>query len=154
MIIKTFLTYYLFNSIEYVFHKLGHYRHKYNYIYNLHSHHHKKHYTITRLVSDTYEHNNEGIIAYVPPIMIVLYSLYLGLDSETFNHVFIQLVIHSFVNDYIHTQIHIRNSWLERYDWFRESRRLHFIHHNKLNYNMSFGFDYTFDKLNGTYLEK
>ena len=153
MIFKIVASYCLFNMTEYFFHKLGHFRSRYNYIYDLHIVHHKEHYPATRLLSDKYRSRNEGIIAYTPPTIVLILFLFSLLDRSTFYHVFLQLLFHTITNDYIHTQIHTKNSWLERYKWFLESRRLHFIHHNKFTKNLSFGYDYSMDKLNGSYLK-
>ena len=151
MIVRTILTYYGFIFTEWIFHRIGHIRDERNYIYRLHITHHKVYYPINRLLSDTYESGLEGVLAYLPPSLLIWIILYLLLDFTTFTLVSIQLIIHAFLNDYIHTQIHISDSWLERYRWFQHCRRIHFIHHKKLFKNLAFGGDFTMDKLSGTY---
>ena len=151
MILQIFITYIFYNIIEYTFHYLGHIRNKYNYIYKLHITHHKDYYPITNLLSTKFKGNNEGIIAYSPPTILLILILYNILNYKLFIQVLIQLTIQTGINEYIHTQIHTRDSHLEKYKWFLELRRLHFIHHNKLNFNYSFGIDYNMDKLNNTY---
>ena len=145
-------THLLYNTIEYIYHVLGHYKHKYNYIYKLHITHHKDYYPITLLQSDIYKSNHEGFIAYTPPSLLLLIILYNILPIFYFYYIITQLFISASINNYIHTQIHLKITWLDKYDWFKEHRRLHFIHHRKLNKNYSFGYDYTLDKLNDTYL--
>ncbi len=151
MILRIIGTYYLFTTIEYVSHRLGHYRSKINPIYFLHMEHHKKHYPITRLLSEKYQSQSEGIIAYSPVAALLFLSLYNLLAWETWMCVCIQLIAHAFINDTIHTQIHTKNSYLEKYDWFKKQRQIHFIHHTKLSKNYSFGIDSTMDKINNTY---
>ena len=52
------------------------------------------------------------------------------------------------ISDYIHTQIHIKNSWLEKYTFFIRCRENHILHPKYLNKNYALsGFDNTFDIL-------
>jgi len=146
-------THYLYNAVEYMYHKLGHYNHKYNYVYKLHMLHHKKYYPVTLLQSDEYRHNYEGIVAYTPPTIIILYVFYTVLPYYYFMFILSQIGLNVYINDYIHTRVHLKNTWLDKYDWFLEIRRLHLTHHKKLYSNYSFGYDYTIDKLANTYLE-
>ena len=146
-------TQFMYNAMEYVYHRLGHYNHKYNYIYKLHMTHHKIHYPVTSLQSDTYRNKYEGVVAYTPPTIGIVYSLYSLLPQKYLMFVLIQIGLNVCINDYIHTHIHLKQSWLNKYDWFLETRQLHFIHHRKLYSNYSFGYDYTIDKLSNTYLE-
>jgi sterol desaturase/sphingolipid hydroxylase (fatty acid hydroxylase superfamily) len=147
----TIITYYSFIFLEYSLHRLGHFRHRYNYIYHLHFKHHKDHYPVGSLLSDSYRSNNEGIIAYVPPILLILGILYTMIDGQIWGQIVIQMGFHTFINDYIHTQIHLKNSWLEKYEWFKKERNLHLEHHLHLQKNLSFGVDHTMDKLNHTF---
>lgn len=147
------ITHFVYNSIEYLFHKIGHYKHNYNYIYKLHIIHHKKYYPVHSLQSDTYRHNNEGSIAYIPPFSILIYLFYHGLPFTYFIFFSIQIGITIFINNYIHKNVHLKETWLDKYEWFLEIRHLHLTHHKKLYSNYSFGYDYTIDKLANTYLE-
>jgi len=145
-------THFLYNAIEYMYHKLGHYNHKYNYIHNLHMIHHKKHYPVTMLQSDTYRHNYEGVVAYTPPTMVLMYVFYKIIPYHYLMLIITQIGVNVCINDYIHTRVHLKSTWLDKYDWFLEIRRLHLTHHKKLYSNYSFGYDYTIDKLSNTYL--
>ena len=145
------LTYWFYNYVEYLYHKLGHYKHKYNYIYILHKKHHGLHYPINNLLSKKYRSNYEGVYAYTPPSIIITFILYNLFQLNTFLLMMTEIFILAFINDYIHTQIHIENSWLERYNWFKENRKLHFIHHKKTYLNFTFGYGYTIDKIMNTY---
>jgi sterol desaturase/sphingolipid hydroxylase (fatty acid hydroxylase superfamily) len=145
------LTYYFFISMEYIAHQIGHYKHKYNPIYNLHMIHHKKYYPVNSLTSKKYKSKNEGIIAYTPPSILICIILYKLLSFQVFVCVATQILFHATFNDMIHTQIHIEGSVLERFHWFRECRRIHFIHHKHLSKNYSFGIDNSIDKLNNSF---
>ena len=146
-------THYIYNALEYILHKVGHYRHKYNYIYKLHILHHTKHYPPTSTQSDTFRSNYESVIAYTPPIIFILYGFYTIIPAHYFIFFVSQIGVNIYINDYIHTQVHLHKSWLEKYEWFLKVRRLHIIHHKQFNKNMSLGYDYTIDKLLNTYLE-
>jgi len=146
-------TYYMYQALEYASHILGHYNHKYNYIYKLHILHHKKYYPVTDLRSDTFRSNGEGVVAYAPPTLCVVYGFYTILPTLYFVILLFQFGINIGINDYIHKHVHLRESWLDKYEWFVEVRRLHLTHHKKLTTNFSFGYDYTMDKFSHTYLE-
>jgi len=147
-------TWYLYHTIEYCYHKLGHSRIYGSYIYKLHMNHHRIHYPITQLKApEPYKGGDEyyftdGIVAYLPPSLLIAFMLYILLDFYIFLFITLEIICIAGVSDYIHTQIHTEKSWLEKYKWFRESRRIHFIHHRRLHLNYSFaGLDYSIDRL-------
>ena len=153
MITILFMGWYLYHFIEYGLHRLGHYNHPYNYVYRLHKKHHTN-YPVTDLISKTYRGRKEGIVAFSCPILIFTLLFYQLVSYYTFKIVMSELVCLTIVSDVIHTQIHISNSWLERFEWFKESRRLHFIHHRRLATNLSFaGLSHRADKTLGTYIK-
>tara|TARA_R110002051_G_C8527071_1_gene468939 strand:+ start:236 stop:697 length:462 start_codon:yes stop_codon:yes gene_type:complete len=153
MILKLGLGWYLYNLLEYCFHKVGHYPHRYNYIYRLHKDHHIN-YPANDLHSQIYRGRFEGVIAFSLPIMIVAILLYSFLDQESFKIISIELIGLTVISDTLHTQIHTTNSVLERFEWFRKNKRLHYIHHKKLNKNFSFaGLSHQPDKLLGTFTD-
>ena len=145
---------YLYHFIEYGFHQLGHYNHPHNYVYLLHKKHHRD-YPMTDFLSKTYRGRCEGLVAFFIPSLILTITLYQIFAYHTFKIVMGEIVCLAIVSDVIHTQIHTTNSWLERFEWFKESRRLHFIHHKRLTTNLSFaGLSHRADKTLGTYREK
>ena len=151
MIITLIVGWYLYNLSEYFFHRIGHYPHKYNYIYKLHKKHHLA-YPITDLFSDEYRGRNEGLVAFAPPSLLLVYIIYVLVSPITFKILTAELGCLSLISDIIHTQIHMKNSPLERFGWFNERRRLHFIHHQKVNKNFSFaGLSHRGDKMFSTY---
>lgn len=57
-------------------------------------------------------------------------------------------------NDAIsHPESLIVHKWLINRNWFSKYQRLHYIHHAKQNANYGF-FDFTMDRLFGTYIEE
>ncbi len=56
----------------------------------------------------------------------------------------------AWVADYIHTGLHLKGFWMERFALFRELRRLHVFHH-KGNFRTNYGvYDFSFDILWGS----
>ena len=53
---------------------------------------------------------------------------------------------------YLHEHYHLIDSPLERFAWFREKRRLHFIHHRDARYNFAV-VEFWIDRLTGTHRE-
>jgi sterol desaturase/sphingolipid hydroxylase (fatty acid hydroxylase superfamily) len=138
----------LYNAFEYYLHQLGHMRHLCNPVYRLHMTHHKDYYPVTDLQSDEYRGRNEGVIAFLPiTCMPIGYMLWI---QEYMMLSMITILI--LTSDYMHTQFHLKGSWLNGYPWFEKRRRIHFIHHRHLDSNFSFGgLSYIMDKSNNTY---
>ena len=159
-LILIFSTWYLYHITEYCFLRLGHSRIYVGHIYKLHRNHHRIHYPITQLKAPMpYKAGNEyyfsdGVVAYLPPSILIAIVLYNLLELYIFLFIVSEITIISAISDYIHTQTHIEDSWLEKYEWFQESRRIHFIHHRKLHKNYSLGgLDYNIDRLCNTLLK-
>ena len=54
--------------------------------------------------------------------------------------------------DYMHTHIHLRGSWLEQYEWFYHLRHMHLKHHqNDMKHNFGVN-DFVLDVIAGTLL--
>lgn len=120
--------------------------------------HHKHHitYTINNFIMEE-PYKSAGSEAVVLPLiftewLICFYCMetYYFLLFAT-NTTFLLLL-----SDYLHSQIHIQNSWLEKNKltkkWFLELRKLHFIHHQKVHKNLSLGgVTFIFDRIFGSY---
>jgi len=51
--------------------------------------------------------------------------------------------------NYLHTEMHVRDSWLENFSWFIRARRVHAIHHDRdINYMVA---DHLWDRAFATY---
>ena len=151
-------SWYLYHFIEYSLHKIGHNYKLNSYIYKIHMNHHKKYYPISKLIDKEpyktgYIYNiPDGFLAYGPSLFLILSLLYFFFDVYTYQIFVSEILFFASLSDYIHTEIHIDGSWLEKYEWFLKKRNLHLLHHKKLNMNINI-IDHTFDKLKGTYLE-
>ena len=148
-------SWFLYHSIEYVLHSLGH-SHKYGtYIYRIHRNHHTIHYPTNNLLSNEHRTNSlyglsEGMVAYTPPVMIIFQILYFIVKFDTFLIITSELLFIAYLSDYLHSQIHLNQSWLEEYEWFQKKREEHFNHHRNTNKNMNI-IDMNLDRLNKTY---
>jgi len=148
-------SWFLYHSLEYLLHSLGH-SHKYgSYIYKIHKNHHTLHYPTTKLLSNEYRTTSiyglsEGVVAYGPPILLFFFSLSFMVKFDTFLIITSELLFISYLSDYLHSQIHLNGSWLEKYKWFQKKRKEHFIHHKNTIKNMNI-IDFTIDKWRKTY---
>ena len=96
-----------------------------------------------------------GETAFMPPVCAIwLAALWAAPRRRIFAAIFLQSAAFLFVSDYLHTQYHVKNSWLEGLlgDWFLRRRLYHFHHHHKLQETMSLGGISTVcDRLLGSY---
>lgn len=148
-------SWFLYHSLEYLLHSLGH-SHKYgSYIYKIHKNHHTLHYPTTKLLSNEYRTTSlyglsEGVVAYGPPVLLFFFFLSFTVKFGTFLIITSELLFISYLSDYLHSQIHLNGSWLEKYKWFQKKRKEHFIHHKNTIKNMNI-IDFTIDKWRKTY---
>ena len=73
---------------------------------------------------------DDGNAKFYAPLMVLPFILTWklhGLLAATLVFSFVATTL-LFV-DYIHAAYHLKNSWLERYAWFQEMRRVHVLHH-------------------------
>lgn len=64
----------------------------------------------------------------------------------------VDLIIVGFLNDQLHTHQHIKGSFLEKYEWFKQLRRNHDQHHFEMNTNFGI-FTFWADRLAKTYVK-
>jgi hypothetical protein len=82
-------------------------------------------------------------------IMTIVMKFIFGLISIQVLGTFIYLVILLKMEDLIHNEIHLKNSYLNKYDWFQKMRYIHYLHHRgnmKRNYAMK---DFFIDLVTG-----
>jgi hypothetical protein len=158
MILSYFVPgYILYNIIEYSLHKLSHNAKYGGFIYSYHRKHHTKHYPITKLIdkppykTDTkFYILTDGLIAHSVPITFIIVTLYNLLNKYVFLNLSFHILLNAYISDYIHTEIHIEGSWLEKYTWFQNKRKIHLLHHKYTTKNMNV-IDNTMDKLLNSY---
>ena len=120
--------------------------------------HHKKYYPISKILDikpykTGYTYNiSDGMIAYGPSILFIFMIMYFMFHFNTYLIIVSEIILLAYISDYIHTEIHIYGSWLEKYDWFIKKRKLHLIHHKKMNKNINI-IDHTLDKVFNSYYE-
>ena len=126
---------------DWTLHKIGHLRGRWNGIYATHMRHHTQSYPCKKLLRPGPYHGEGGETAFLPPVALIWgFIWYL---SPT--RIAAQLIVCSFafllVSDHLHSQYHVKDSWLEPVlgEWFLERRRYHFHHHYRLQENMSLG---------------
>jgi sterol desaturase/sphingolipid hydroxylase (fatty acid hydroxylase superfamily) len=143
---------FIYHLFEYGFHRLGHWKSPWNYIHTLHNKHHKDYYPVTRLQSDQYEGQYEGLVAYIPLGCLTAYGMSWIVSRESMIWMIYEFIFLAVINDYLHGQYHRKNAWLSRFNWFQRQQKLHFNHHKNVETNFAFGgLTYIFDKMFGTY---
>jgi len=151
------LTYYSYLLGEYAIHRFSHYKHKYNLLYFNHMKHHKNHYTYSEVMKkspfkcDTYFYIPVSLILHTPILLTIYYLIYVYIYAYSY-FIITEINILLLISDYIHTNIHTVDNWLEDYTFFQQCRSIHFLHHKNLKKNFSLsGYDNTFDQLFKTF---
>ena len=88
----------------------------------------------------------------VPAFMLMVFYYYLGYSGSILMStswiLIVWMVIHIYAISYIHDSYHITDHWLTKYQWYRDNKVLHNIHHY---YNCNYGIsNYIFDYLLGS----
>ena len=123
-------------------------------LYRWHKLHHID-YPPNRVQSDKYinsgdSHIFENLFFYcIVLVQVIVYNL---TSFKTFTMFFLQSSTYSILVNYFHIQYHLKNSYYNRYAWFRKRRDYHLLHHKNKKYNYAF-LTNTFDKLSKTYIE-
>ena len=151
-------SWFLYHFIEYSLHLLSH-NYKYGgYIYNIHKKHHTIHYPPSQLISPPpyktnyyYHFISEGLLAHGPPFFIICLLISFTMNTSFSLILISYLFLFAFISDYIHTQIHLSGSYLEKYQWFQNIRQLHLLHHIKTSKNINI-MNHSIDKINHSYI--
>jgi sterol desaturase/sphingolipid hydroxylase (fatty acid hydroxylase superfamily) len=129
--------------------------------YRRHYDHHFLQYPKTDLLSDTYRYPNKGnssvwlfAICFAPLVLTALFLTIFGVIPLGIGiMIFIEMAIIGVANDHLHDSFHIRKTFWARFKYFKELRRLHFLHHMDTQSNFGI-FSFTWDRLLGTYKNK
>ena len=144
--------YLLYDFFEYFIHNIAHCRYN-SYLKYYHSIHHKSQYPLNKLM-DYAPYKNEPYVFLIFSPYIMIYSFLLYFLFEWNNYIIIlgENSILLFISDHLHSNYHIKGSYLEKYSWFLKRRELHFNHHKKIKTNYSLGgLTYIFDIFFKTY---
>jgi sterol desaturase/sphingolipid hydroxylase (fatty acid hydroxylase superfamily) len=86
---------------------------------------------------------------YIPSILVYLFNY---IDISMMIYLLIYFTLHLFFISYIHDSYHIKDHWLNKYEWFKYNKHCHYIHHlDDMNYGIT---NYVFDKMFGTFSGK
>lgn len=149
--LATFVTtYYVASLVQTVFHRvIGHVPR----IARLYERHVKGHHAqyAREMLSNQWILTEQHITGYyaIPFIPIVCAAFCLLPGVYFIVHLF-GLAFAMWWHVYLHRQYHVRGCWWERFAWFREKRRLHFVHHQKPQKNFAI-VEYSWDLLFGTF---
>jgi sterol desaturase/sphingolipid hydroxylase (fatty acid hydroxylase superfamily) len=122
-------------------------------IFKSHADHHERQYPPNDFLSRKYRRadiTNRPILYYLIPGALIcglafyLLPFYLGLAFG------LEILLVASINDWLHTQLHIKGHWLEKYGWFWRLRGFHWQHHVNAKKNIGI-FSWFSDKLLGTY---
>ena len=149
-----YVIFYITIFIEWCLHKLGHINHKYNFIYHSHIDHHKRYYPVGNLLQSAPYKDGKGGYIYLC-ISLIIWILAYHIIHRNIAIIFIIFSgLFIFISDHLHTQFHIKDSYLQYYfgEWFIKKREYHFEHHRRMDKHLSLSGIYTgIDKLFGTY---
>jgi sterol desaturase/sphingolipid hydroxylase (fatty acid hydroxylase superfamily) len=128
-----------------------------NTIRKAHYMHHEIHYPYTNMESIKYK--VLGLIEGDAWPWVILMSLLIGTIFTIFKLGYISLtnsilmsglvVLDVYFNSYIHVSYHEKDHWLNKYQWYRQNKHYHKLHHYyNCNYGISnFSTDYLFGSL-------
>ena len=157
------IMYYGVATIAYIVHRTSHDIRKPEFWFDAHVlGHHYKNYPPSRFHTDEYLFKTNNMMeeadtyVYTIPIIIFLitYCKYiLGLSFFEFVFVASLIILHFYAEVYIHEQVHLKKSWLDKYELYRTIKRLHLIHHKTLHKNYLFT-NFLVDHIFGTFEDK
>jgi len=82
---------------------------------------------------------------YVLAIIVLVVAYKLGASKASLYGGMFELMVVGTIGVYLHNSFHVKNHWLEQFQWFHELRALHYIHHlGNTNHNfavMNFSID-------------
>lgn len=151
------LTYLVTDFAVYVWHRwISHFGLGGNIFRNAHYEHHEIHYPFAKLETNEYIPNgwiDGDTWPWFIPITICM-SIYIALcklDCMSVFNCYIGLtfaIIYTYITSYINQSYHIRNHWLNKFNWFRRHKFYHKLHHYyNCNYSIT---TFIMDRIFGT----
>lgn len=158
--IHMIIQYYGVALIAYIVHRTSHDLRKPRFWYNAHVIGHQyRNYPPNRFDTEKYIFKTDNLLkeadTYVYPIPILLYLILYSkyILNFTFLIFLVNLsliILHFYAEVYIHEQVHLKKSWLDKYKIYQEIKRLHLMHHQTMHKNILFT-NFVIDKMLGTY---
>lgn len=140
-----YLTYISACLIFGIIHRLGHVN-IISFWYQAHAiGHHIHAYPLKKFLTNDYQIDADSfritnqIFLVISPIYIFIFKLISAYTWSQMSMIMIYVLVISFIEDEIHSQIHMQKSRFNNYEWFQKLRYLHYLHHRgvmKQNYAM------------------
>lgn len=132
---------------SYIWHRWGMHRDIVPFVFgiqNTHAVHHQEYL----------KHGNDFVytacLVFLYAIVLAVISYSIGLSLHIYLILYIPVLVVFLWNWYIHHAYHIRGHWLNKYDWFKEDKQIHFQHHNNTEGNYGIASHFT-DHILGTF---
>lgn len=126
-----------FFFLHYLAHRLAHNR-IFKTTYEAHATGHHLVYIGDALETEKYQYyKNHNLIDFLVglPSAALLFFL---LPTQAFLVIIAEALVLWWLVSWIHISFHIKNHWLNNYAFFREAKRLHFLHHYNMKINFGF----------------
>lgn len=92
---------------------------------------------------------NDSLVPQLPWLIGLALALWWVLPAGYGLAAVAEVTLLAALNSYVHMHFHLSRSWLWRYEWFRQARAAHDIHHDRdVNFMVA---DHFWDKVFGTY---
>jgi len=143
-------TYYATSFLQAFFHRIFGHTRRIAKLYDVHVGGHHAQYA-AQMLSNRWIRTEQHITWYyaVPFTPMVLAAFWL-LPFGLFVVHTLSLAFTIWWHVFLHRQYRVRGVWLERFEWFIEKRRLHFLHHERPKRNYAI-VEYGWDRLFGTF---
>ena len=143
-------TYYLMSIVQAVLHRDYGHRKRIKAVFKAHAIGHHGQYPAHRLKSDEFvDLESHALNYYGIPIVLTAALTYFAFGPLVMTaHLFGTFATFRW-HIYLHEHYHLTETYLERFAWFREKRRLHFVHHRDASVNFAV-VEFWVDSLMGT----
>ena len=106
-------------------------------LYNSHMTHHKKLYPITNFYSVKYRNpgNDNTVFSFAKFFIAITILMFLLLPHKIALIFAIEFIVVGVINDYFHTQVHLKRTRWDNYKWFQKLEQRHWQHHKDMGKN-------------------
>jgi sterol desaturase/sphingolipid hydroxylase (fatty acid hydroxylase superfamily) len=149
-VVVAIATYYLMSILQAVLHRDYGHRNRIRAVFKAHAIGHHGLYNPKALRTETFVDLESHALNYygIPIVLVAVLAYWIG--GPTIMCANLLGVIFTFRwHVYLHEHYHLIDTPFERFAWFREKRRLHFIHHEDARYNFAV-VEFWIDNLMGT----
>lgn len=151
LIVAFVITYYLSAIVQTLSHRLFGHTKRVMTIYSSHTHGHHARYARSDLLQDDWIESERHVLWYFAiPFCAIAATVWAMAPTAVFLAYLAGLAFSFGLHLLLHRHYHIRGSVLERFEWFRRKRALHFVHHRRVRSNYAIVENWI-DRLLGTY---